>query len=435
MLLSFEATIRKAVEKIASDRRCNNLLARFHRDESGGYLIMTAILMPVLVGFTAMGTEVGLLYHKHRLLQNAADLAAASAATAYSYGGNINEITLQAQAVTASFGFVHGSNNVVVTVNMPPSSGKYTKSLDAVEVIVREPQNSLFSAIWSADDVNVSARAVALGSLGSGCVLALNKTVSSAGSAAGGAKVMLSSCSLYDNSASGTALTVDGSSYIDALSVGVVGGISGNGNINAPNGVATGISPVKDPYADVELPSFSGCDYNHFTAQKTQTIKPGVYCNGFTVNAGAVVTLDPGIYYFDRGAFKINGGGAIKGDGVTLVFTSSTGNKWTSATINGGATVNLTPPATGPTAGISMFGDRNMPAGTSFSFNGGANQYIGGAVYLSKAAIDYAGGSSAKSGCTQLIGDTIKFSGDSNLAIDCKGTGVKPIGLASVLVE
>lgn len=54
----------------------------------------------------------------------------------------------------------------------------------------------------------------------------------------------------------------------------------------------------------------------------------------------------------------MNGSATLTGTGVTLVFTSS-GNNYASATINGGATVNLTAPATGSTAGIVLFGDRN----------------------------------------------------------------------------
>jgi hypothetical protein len=74
------------------------------------------------------------------------------------------------------------------------------------------------------------------------------------------------------------------------------------------------------------------------------------------------VTLNSGIYYIDGGGLSVNGGATITGSGVTLVFTKKTGNSWPTVTINGNATVNLTPPKSGPTAGIVIFGDRNMPA-------------------------------------------------------------------------
>jgi hypothetical protein len=413
----------------------HNLLVRFQRDRSGSYVIITALLMPVLIGFAGLGTEVGLWLYKHRYLQHAADSAAVSAATAYSYGGSSSDLTVQAQAVTASYGFVHGVKDVVVTVNRPPISGKYTAALDAIEVSVQQQQKRLFAAYWKKEPVPIFSRAVARGSPGTGCVLALNATANAAGNAIGSAKINLTNCSLYDNSNNTTALSVDGSSQIDALSVGVVGNISGQGNITTTQGVATGISPVKDPYADVSPPSFSGCNFNHFSSHTTETINPGVYCNGVTINAGAVVTLNPGTYYLDRGTFRVNGGATIKGTGVTLVFTSSNGKNYADATINGGATVELTPPTSGPTAGISIFGDRNMPIDTSFNFNGGATQNINGAIYISKGAVDYAGGSDSTSACTQLIADTIKFSGNSKFAINCKGSGTKPLGIVATLIE
>jgi hypothetical protein len=73
-----------------------------------------------------------------------------------------------------------------------------------------------------------------------------------------------------------------------------------------------------------------------------------------------------------------------------------------------------------------MFGDRNMPVGTDFKFNGGATQYLGGAVYLPKGAIDFSGGMSTSTSCTQIIGDTINFSGNSALALNCKNYGTRP---------
>ena len=427
--------VRAAMIVLARMRQ-RDLLVRFRGDQSGSYVIITALLLPVLVGFAGMGTEIGLWFYKHRFLQNTADSAAVSAATAYSYGGSSSDMTVQAQAVTASYGFVHGVKDVVVTVNRPPKSGKYTAMLDAIEVIVQEPQPRFFTALWNnKEPVPVSARAVAMGSLGTGCVLALNATANAAGNAAGTAYVNLIGCSLFDNSNNPAALSVDGAAHINALSVGVVGDISGKGNITTTQGVATGISPVKDPYADVSPPPFSGCNYNHFSSHTTETINPGVYCNGVTINAGAVVTLNPGTYYLDRGTFRVNGGATIKGTGVTLVFTSSTGSNWADATINGGSTVELTPLTSGPTAGISVFGDRNMPIDTAFNFNGGATQNIGGAIYVSKGAVNYSGGANSTTGCTQLIADKIKFSGNSNFAINCKGSGTKPLGIAATLVE
>ena len=62
----------------------------------------------------------------------------------------------------------------------------------------------------------------------------------------------------------------------------------------------------------------------------------------------------------------------MTGSDVTLVFTSQNKTGFGTVQINGNATINLTAPKTGATAGIVVFGDRSIPAGTAFKFNGGA---------------------------------------------------------------
>src|SRR5438034_1052674 len=94
-------------------------LPRFGQDESGNILMITAILLPVLVGCVGLGLDVGLWLYKHQKMQSAADSAAVSAVT-----GNASNPVTEAKAVTATYGFVDGFDGVVVTVNQPPISGK-----------------------------------------------------------------------------------------------------------------------------------------------------------------------------------------------------------------------------------------------------------------------------------------------------------------------
>ena len=414
------------------------LLHRFRRDQSGTFVIITAIVMPVLIGTVGLGTEVALWLNKHRTLQSAADSSAVSAATAY-FLDNTADVHIQADAVSASYGFTNGFYGVTVTANRPPQSGSYTTQLGAVEVIVRQPQVRLFSALWFSDVQPISARAVAVSTnSGLGCVLSLHPTAAAATKTQGGAQVVLSGCSLYDNSADASgALTVGGSGQITALSVDVVGGITGTSNITTTQGIHTAQPPASDPYASATIPPFSssGC-VNNFHTTGTTTISPGVYCNGFRLNAGANVTMSPGIYYMDRGSFAINGGATLTGNGVTIVFTSSTGNNYATAAINGGATLNLTAMTTGPTAGIALFGDRNMPNDLAFSFSGGSTQVINGAIYVPKGDVSFAGGGNTNTGCMQLVARTITFTGSSNFALNCTGSGTKPLGsVTAKLVE
>jgi Flp pilus assembly protein TadG len=403
-------------------------LGRFRRDDSGSYLVIGGIVMPLLVGVVGLGTEVGLWYARHHKMQSAADSAAVAAATDYYVNHNANALAIQAQSVASSYGFVVGSKGVTLTVNHPPSSGSYASDQRAVEVIIQEPQKRLFSALYGSSDVSIAARSVALGTGGKGCVIALNPTASGAVTTQGTADVNLDGCSLYDNSANSSAMTVGGSGTVSAESVNIVGGITNTSGITTTNGIATGQSPLADPYANASYGSFSGCDQTNYVAKTTVTLNPGVYCGGLRLNAGANVALNPGIYYLDQGSLTVNGGASLSGVGVTLVFTSSNGHNYASASINGGANINLTAPTTGPTAGIVLFGDRNMTAGTSFTLNGGSSEVFGGAIYLPRADVSFSGGAASTNGCLQLVADTVNFVGNANFAINCKGSGTKPIG-------
>jgi hypothetical protein len=263
----------------------------------------------------------------------------------------------------------------------------------------------------------------------SGCVLALDPAASGAVSVGGSTNVSLNSCSVYSDSNDVASVSAGGSATLAALSIGTVGGVSLSGaNVTTIDGISTKLAPLADPYSDVAFPPFSGCTATNLNVNKATTIDPGVYCKGLKVNAGAILTLNPGIYYIDQGSLSVDGGATIDGQGVTLVFTSSTGNNWATATINGNATVNLTAPFGGPTAGIVIFGDRQIPAGTAFKFNGGSTQYLGGAVYVPTGAISYSGGTGTSTSCTQIIGDTVNFTGNSNVAINCSSYQTRPFG-------
>lgn len=407
-----------------------NLLQRFRHNESGSYMIVVALLMPVLIGTAGLGTEAVWWLYKHRDMQSAADSGAVSAATA---GTNL---ATEANSVTASYGYVNGINSVTVAVNQPPVSGDHRSTPQAVEVIITQLQPRLFSSLFISGTVVIKARAVAIPNSGVGCVLALNPTASSSVAVSGSNNLNLIKCNLYSDSNASPSLTVNGSAKVSANQVGVVGGISGTSNITAPNGIKTGMRPVPDPYANVVLTMPGYCDYNNKIQVKGSTaLSPGVYCGDVNVNAGAVLTLSPGIYYFNGANLSVAGNATVTGSGVTLVFTGS-GSNWGTATISSNANVTLTAPTSGVTEGIVMYGDRRMPVGTAFNLEGGGTQNFGGAIDLPKAALKFSGGNGTTTSCTQIIADTIAFIGSSSVQVNCAALGTHAIGTQTAqLVE
>jgi Flp pilus assembly protein TadG len=401
------------------------MFARFCGDTRGNVAPIFAIALIPVIGLTGSAVD----YSRANSIKSA--MQAAADATALNLVQNAASIPSGDVSQTASSvfnaAFMRPDARDVQVTAQSTSTGTVTVSATA-------HMTTDFLGVVGVSNVTIGSRAVALKTPGDGlgCVLALDRTASGAITAQGSTTVNLNGCSMYDNSSNASAMTVGGSARITALSVGVVGGISGNTSVTTTQGVRTGLSPIPDPYARVAVPFFAGCNENNFSAKKQVTINPGVYCGGMQFNANADVTFNPGVYFIDRGNFSVNGGAKLQGTGVTIVFTSSTMSDWPDAQINGGATIDLRPPSTGPLAGIVMYGDRNIPTGTTYKFNGGASQYLGGAVYFPTGAVDFAGGAGTNQNCTQLIGDTITFTGNSGLAINCSGYGVKPIGPSGV---
>ena len=392
--------------------------SRFFADQSGGVAPLFALGLVPMIGLAGAAIDYSRANAARTAMQATLDSAAlmvakdaqtipptqaSSVASSY-FNAAFDKPDVQSLQVTASIG------------NGPNGGTMVTAQATAVV-------QTTFMHVLGHSSMAVAARAtVTNANDGLGCVLSLNPAAAGAATAQGSTTVNLNGCSLYDNSRNDTALTVGGSASVYADFVGVAGGVGSTAGITATNGIRTHITPVQDPYADVPAPTYSGCNQTNFSAHNAITINPGVYCGGIGTNANAVLTLNPGLYIIDGGGLTVNGGATVNGDGVTLYFTSNSGG----VTINGNANVNLTPMTSGDTRGMVVFADRNTPQGTSFRFNGGANQYFAGAIYVPTGAIQFSGGANTLTTCTQVIGDTVTFTGNSNLAIDCSRYNTRP---------
>lgn len=422
---------QRAISRPAAPRWCS-LPERLIKDTRGATAVMTALALSSLVGFAGLGTEVGIWYVAKRNMQGAADSAAISAANAVMAGtAHVSE----ARSVAARYGLVNGVSNVTVTVNKPPTSGSYTTNANAVEVIISQPQSLILAGLFLANKPNVGARAVAVGGQGgNGCVVALDRSNVTDVTETGNTVVNLNNCSMYINSPRASALTMTGLAKINAWSAYISGNysLSGQAKLTTTHGTFTGVAPIDDPYLSVPVPSFSGCNQTNYSlnAGAVRTLNPGVYCNGFQLSGGANVTLNPGVYIIDRGSFSMTGGSTLTGtSGVTIVLTSSTGSNYATASIAGGSVLTVNAPTTGSTAGLAFFQDRNAPSTGVDSFAGGATQNINGAIYFPNQMVTYAGGTSTGgANCTQLVSLLITFNGNSNFNTNCTAAGTRTIG-------
>lgn len=408
------------------------LAVRFLRDRSGAYAAIFGLIAPIFIGALALGTETGVWYSTHEKMQAAADSSALSAAIGLNGGGT--NVTLEANATAGSNGFVNGSSGTVVTVNNPPISGPNAGNPEAVEVIIKQPQNLLFSSLFLTSPVVVQARAVA--GRAPPCVIALSQTplvsLVTGIAAAAFANVLADQCTVADNSPGLVALTAALFSTITAQKVEVVGGFLGllgtvtPAPVNAP--------PTPDPFAGTTVPDISSlpCNLYSFSTYGNITgavnLSPGRYCGGLTVIGGGNATLSPGTYYMDGGLLGLSVllGGTVTGTGVTIVLTSS--NPLVNLPgLSLLGTANLTAPSSGPYAGLVVFEDRPVTLGVlpglGLTYAGGAAANLIGTIYAPHSVVTYALGGPAHTGqCTRLIADTIAFAAGGSSFSKCAVT-------------
>ena len=126
------------------------------------------------------------------------------------------------------------------------------------------------------------------------------------------------------------------------------------------------------------------------------------------------ITLDPGVYILRGTTIKPGGNGSLTGQGVTLFLMEGA-----QLYINANEQVNLSPPTSGPYAGITIFQDHENTS--ALTLNGAANSKISGFVYAPDAPISYAGNSdmSGQGDCLRLVGKTVQMTGNSSVRTDC----------------
>jgi hypothetical protein len=101
--------------------------------------------------------------------------------------------------------------------------------------------------------------------------------------------------------------------------------------------------------------------------------------------------------------------------------------------MNGNATVNLSAPTSGTYGGVLFFGDRTNTDSATNTFNGTPSSHMTGAIYSANQAIKYLGNFSGTNGCTQIVGKTVEWNGNTTISSDCSAYGMKTIP-ASLLI-
>jgi hypothetical protein len=390
-------------------------------------VIIAALILPAVLGFTALAVEGGLWYADQHQLRNMVDTAALAAGWARKDGADELE---EAIASVGEMGYDADLDEIVVI--SPPESGVYEGDEKAIEIVAVRTRPLRLAALFMDDtDVDIRARAVVRFDEAPGapvCLLALRPT-GQGYTGTGTSEAMLENCGVHVNSQSGGALTMTGGAIVGADFVHVGGTITTSGHPEIiSEDIETGADIVPDPYADMEFPGAGTCNHTNYSTTTSATLNPGRYCGGIQVTSQANITLNPGVYIIDKGSFSLSGQTTLTGNGVTIILTGS-GTDWASASFAGGTTVDLKAPTTGEYAGMVLMKDRLATSG-SVSLTGGSAMKLHGAVYVPTHGISYTGGSDQDNGCTQIVAYAITLVGNSNLSGECPDFELATIGSA-----
>ena len=305
---------------------------------SGQILMLATIAMVVLLGFSALAVDVGLLYSTRRRMQTAADGAAIAGATALRDGQNY---TKAADDVASFNGFTNSQNKVTVAVSEPTLPSPYPSDVTYVEVTISQSVPTYFLSVLGYKSMNVAAQAISGAVAGPACIYALDPSDSATFSLTGNSSVT-AQCGVIDDSTSSSGLSLTGNITLKATSIGVVGSsFSESGNITISPQPVEKLAALPDPLGRAKsiAPSAGTCtqaggaksgSYTLSGNIPTQTVGPLLYSGGVSVSGNvSSLTFAAGTY-----GNTIN----FDGNGGSLVFNPGqyqNGGSGNSITLNG----------------------------------------------------------------------------------------------------
>lgn len=130
------------------------------RAQSGQAIVIMALAMVALLGFTGLAVDGGGLFFLQRDAQNATDAAVIAATYARCTGAGSSEIIEAGTAAAEANGFVDGIDGRAVSVDNPPLHGDKAGDPSYVEVNVSADKPSYFIQVVYQGPLMVSTRAV-----------------------------------------------------------------------------------------------------------------------------------------------------------------------------------------------------------------------------------------------------------------------------------
>jgi hypothetical protein len=392
------------------------------RYEAGQTLPIVALGMLTFLAAAGLAIDMGYLRYEKRLMQSAADSAALAAATDLNLGNvGAGVASNEALAVTQANGFQDGVNNTTVTVTFPGVNPG-----NAVRVSIQKIFPSFFMQVSGINTSTISAAGTATLGSSNGCIYALGQGGGGLNLNGVNAGINAPNCDVLDNG------PLTGTGDITAASVGVYGAIV---DAAGPTPAANIAQPAQDPLLyvqqDAPAPALPCTVLATFNATSgplmngVASVSPGTYC-GITIDTGAIVTFNPGLYILTQSGLTIMNTGIATGSGV--VFYNAPGS--TGILFNGTGNVTLVAPTGAISSlpgGILFYQDPANGTAADLSEGGSGNVVLSGILYFPGATLTVAGSLNPGTNAV-VIAHSVTLNGTIPLNADSTSSAVFPGG-------
>jgi Flp pilus assembly protein TadG len=287
----------------------------------GQVLLLLALILLLLLGFSALAVDVAHAYAERRLLQNAVDAAALAGARALFEGRSPSEArTAAQQAFDGNLSANHdpGEGLTVTQFDVQVDSATRIVRVSARAAIERFFLGALYRGPW---ETNANAAARVGQKPTDYAFLALERDNPSTVNLIGNVSVRIVGGSAMSNG--GMRCVGNGIFQADGtVDAALTFSQTGNCRFQAGQGVRSGLSPVDDPLADMPEPPRptipnppGGPTVTCSSSGNTMTCPPGRYTSAITYSGNGTLSFSGGTYQFDRPVSFSGNGSVVLGPG------------------------------------------------------------------------------------------------------------------------
>ena len=416
---------------------------------SGQAMVIIAIMMILLLVVAGMGVDLGYMYVSRNRLQNMVDAAVlagaqelpssydAKQAAALCYACNLSpdnppmpQLGIPPAEIDPNGTYYNIGSDEFLAITPYTITGNQRPAFQIMKVKAQRKLRLFFMPLIGISTFTVCAEAS--GSNGSGYgsargMVILDTEGSSSFQLTGNADFNIPNGCLVINSTSDNAMSLNGNVTLATLGTYITGNYQAWGNIHMTPVPLIRQKPSPDPLAELPappitgLPSFKG---GSIRGSCIVVLDPGIYTGKLAIGGNADVTFNPGTYVFQKG-IEINGNADVTGSNV-LIY-----NQGGALSFTGNTRVNLTPPASGDYAGISIFQARTN--NNAMTITGNAGWSIQGTFYLPNAGLELQG--NTKLIRSMIIAYRLSIIGNSSLRIDASEPVAAQTPTGGILLE